>query len=394
MAMGSAGALRREGHVTMAGLGDSRLSTTRRNFVGATALAMLAPGAVKAEAPTQNHVPGFAPPEGVALLSRNENPYGPSDKAVAAGCAATRDGAYYADTSLLYLVDMIAEKNRIPRDFISVSAGSGEGLCAAAQSWTRDGGKIAAPALFWDTTVRYAERQGAEVVTAPMSGDLGVDLKALEAVIDDDVSLVHITNPNNPTGMLLDPDALRSFIRRVEGRATVLIDEAYNELTDNPESASMVDLVREEKNVIVSRTFSKIYGMAGLRVGYLMARADLTARIRSNIMSWISGPGLAAAIASYDDNAFLKESKSKIIEAREMVMSAARDNGLDALPSQTNFVFVNVKGDANLFRDKMQAKSIYIRGAYQGLPSWSRVSMGRIDDVARYISTLPEALNG
>ena len=75
-------------------------------------------------------------------------------------------------------------------------------------------------------------------------------------------------------------------------------------------------------------------------------------------------------------------------------MSAARDNGLAALPSQTNFVFVNVKGDANLFRDKMQAKSIYIRGAYQGLPSWSRVSMGRIDDVARYISTLPEALNG
>ncbi|WP_428410433.1 pyridoxal phosphate-dependent aminotransferase [Hyphococcus sp.] len=378
----------------MTGRDTKLLSTTRRNFVGATALAALAPAIAKAEAAQQNHVPGFAPPDGVALLSRNENPYGPSPKAVSAGCAATRDGAYYADRSLLYLVDMIAEKNRIPRDFISVSAGSGEGLCAAAQSWSRDGGKIAAPALFWDTTVRYAERQGAKVVTAPMGGDLGVDLDALEKVIDDDVSLVHITNPNNPTGMLLDPDALRSFIRRVERKATVLVDEAYNELTDDPEASSMLDLVREEKNVIVSRTFSKIYGMAGLRVGYLMARADLTARIRSNIMSWISGPGLAAAIASYDDHAFLTDSKAKILEGREMVMAAARENGLDCLPSQTNFAFVNVKGDANAFRDKMQAKQIFIRGAYDGLPSWSRVSMGRLEDLSRYVAALPEALGG
>ncbi len=382
------------------GLEKRGVTQTRRNFVRATALAALAPVMTPAMAQSGDgadktaHLsgPGFGPAPGVALLSRNENPYGPSEKAVAAGCAATEQGAYYADRSLLYLVDMIAERNRIPREFVSVSAGSGEGLCAAAQSWTRDGGKIAAPTLFWDTTVRYAERQGAKIVTAPMKSDLGVDLDALEAVIDDNVSLVHITNPNNPTGMLLDPDELRAFIGRIEKRATVLVDEAYNELTDIPETASMVDLVRDGKNVIVSRTFSKIYGMAGLRVGYLMARADLTARIRSNIMSWISGPGLAAAIASYDDQEFLAESRARIIEGREMVIAAAQSHGLVCLPSQTNFAFVNVKGDANMFRDKMASERIYIRGAYQGLPNWSRVSMGRLEDLSRYIAALPKAI--
>ncbi|MFC2950637.1 pyridoxal phosphate-dependent aminotransferase [Marinicaulis aureus] len=377
---------------------------TRRNFVRATALAALSPAlapamAQGAPAPKSTPAkaahalgPGFGPAPGVALLSRNENPYGPSEKAIAAGCAATEQGAYYADRSLLYLVDMIAERNRIPREFISVSAGSGEGLCAAAQSWTRDGGKIAAPALFWDTTVRYAERQGAKIVTAPMKDDLGVDLDALESIVDDDISLVHITNPNNPTGMLLDPAELRAFILRVEKRATVLVDEAYNELTDIPEAASMINLVRDGKNVIVSRTFSKIYGMAGLRVGYLMARADITARIRSNIMSWISGPGLAAAIASYDDDEFLAESRARIIEGRDMVVVAAQSHGLDCLPSQTNFAFINVKGDADVFRDRMARERIFIRGAYQGLPNWSRVSMGRIEDLSRYVSALPKAI--
>ncbi len=381
---------------------------TRRRFVGAAALAALSPAMAPSVArgaqpetvtqqtgePADHAVPGFGPAPGVALLSRNENPYGPSEKAVAAGCSATAQGAFYADRSLLYLVDMIAEKNRIPRDFISISAGSGEGLCAAAQSWTRDGGAIAAPSLFWDTTVRYAERQGAKLVTAPMKSDLSIDLNALEKIVTNNVSLVHITNPNNPTGMLLDPEELRAFILKVEGRATVLIDEAYNELTADPDGSSMIDLVREGKNVIVSRTFSKIYGMAGLRVGYLMARTDLTARIRSNIMSWISGPGLAAAIASYDDEAFLADSKSQIIEGREMVVDAAQSLGLRTLPSQTNFVFVDVKNDANAFRDEMRRRDIHIRGAYHGLPSWSRVSMGRLDDLKRYVAAMPAALGG
>lgn len=373
------------------GVSPGKTGVSRRALIGGAAGAAILGGTARsglAAAPA----PMFGAPNGVALLSRNENPYGPSQKAIAAAYEATKSGAYYADRSVVYLADMIAERNGVTQDFISISAGSGEGLCAAAQAWTRGGGGILAPQLFWDTTAKYAERQGATILRAPMTDDLGVDLGALEAMVDESISMVHITNPNNPTGVLLDPDRLRAFCRRVEPKATVLIDEAYNELTDDPERATMMDLVREEKNVIISRTFSKIYGMAGMRVGYLIARPDITAKIRSNIMSWISAPGLAAAIASYDDEAFLKMSKAKIVEGREMIIEAARAQGLSYLPSQANFVFIDVGRDANWVRKRMEERSIFIRGVYQGYATWSRVSTGRLEDLARYVAALPEVL--
>ncbi|MEQ8936391.1 MAG: histidinol-phosphate transaminase [Amphiplicatus sp.] len=365
---------------------------TRRAMIGGAAGAAAFVGSgPRAASPS---APSFGAPAGFALLSRNENPYGPSPKAVEAACEASKNGAYYADRSVLYLADMIAERNGVTRDFVSISAGSGEGLCAAAQAWTRGGGKILAPSLFWDTTARYAERQGAGIVRAPLADDLGVDLAAMEGLVDEAISLVHITNPNNPTGLLLDPAALKAFCLRVEPKATVLVDEAYNELTDDPDGASIMPLVRDGRNVIVSRTFSKIYGMAGMRVGYLLARPDITAKIRSNIMSWISAPGLAAATASYNDQAFLRMSKARIGEGRDRVMNAARAQKLSFLPSQANFVFVNVGRDATWFMEKMEEKQIFIRGAYPDYATWSRVSMGRIEDMARYVRALPEVLAG
>jgi histidinol-phosphate aminotransferase len=109
-------------------------------------------------------------------------------------------------------------------------------------------------------------------------------------------------------------------------------------------------------------------------------------------MSWISGPGLAAALASYNDEAFIAESKAMILEGREMVTAAAVAHGLAVLPSQTNFVFVDIKGDADAFQAKLERERIFIRGAWQGLPNWSRVSMGRIEDLRRYVAALPAAL--
>lgn len=227
-----------------------------------------------------------------------------------------------------------------------------------------------------------------------MADALAVDLDAMKAAVDDTIGLVHVTNPNNPTGRVLDPKKLREFCLALEPKVTVLVDEAYNELTDNPDEHTMMDLVRDGKNVIVARTFSKIYGMAGIRVGYSVARPDLTETIRSNVMSWMGVPQLAAAMAAYNDMEFLKFSKAKILEGREMVMAAAKANGLVCLPSATNFCYVDVKQDAEAFRKKMEAKGIMIRGIYGEYKTWSRVSMGRIEDVERYVKALPEALGG
>lgn len=365
--------------------------TNRRNFLAgagvATGLSALPmPSLAAATAAVE---PDFGPKLGQALLSRNENPYGPAPSALKAIAETAKMGCYYNDRGHAKLTEMIAERNGVSPKQVVIGEGSTEVLCAAALAWGRKGA-ILAPALFWDTTVNYAERQGIKSIRVPLMADMGVDLAGMEAALDDSVSMVHICNPNNPTGMLIPSADLKAFIGRVSPKATVLVDEAYNELTDRPDDNSTIDLLKAGADVVVCRTFSKIYGMAGLRVGYAIASEANAAKIRSHQMSFGGNlGGLAAAIASYNDMPFLEQSRAAVLEAREMIVAAVAKAGLEALPSQTNFVFVKVP-DANALRDAMAGKGIAIRGAYGSLNGYSRVSTGKIEDVARYAAALPE----
>ena len=226
----------------------------------------------------------------------------------------------------------------------------------------------------------------------PLAADMGIDLAGLDAGVRPGVALVEVCNPNNPTGMLIDPAALRGFVRQVAPRATVLVDEAYMELTDQPETNSMVDLVREGHDLIVTRTFSKIYGMAGLRVGYALTTPANAKRLKDYRMTiGAAGPGLAAAIASYNDTAFLTYSRGRILEGRKLLQDAVAAAGLRALPSQANFLFVEVP-DADALQKAMAARGIMIRGAYGPWKHWSRVSTGRIEHIERYAEALPKLL--
>jgi histidinol-phosphate aminotransferase len=189
---------------------------------------------------------------------------------------------------------------------------------------------------------------------------------------------------------MVDVLLMDALVAALPTHATLLLDEAYNELTDRPEDNSMIDLVRSGKDVIVCRTFSKIYGMAGLRVGYAITSEANAKMIRSHMMSFGGNlGGVAAAIASYNDTPFLDQSRAAVLEGRAMIIDAVAKAGLKALPSQTNFVFVEVP-DANALRDAMAGKGIAIRGAYRPWARYSRVSTGRMEDVARYAAALPE----
>lgn len=333
--------------------------------------------------------PDFGPKIGQALLSRNENPYGPAPSALKAIAESAKMGCYYTDRGNEKLTAMIAERHGVSPKQVVIGEGSTEVLNAIALGWGR-AGAILCPSLFWDTTVLYGERQGVKSIRVPLAADMNVDLKAMQAKVTDGVSLVQICNPNNPTGMLIPAAELKAFATAVSPKATVLIDEAYNELTDRPDDNSMIDLVRAGADVIVCRTFSKIYGMAGLRVGYAITSEANAKRIRAHQMSFGGNvAGLAAAIGSFNDTAFLAQSRAMVLEGREMIMDAVKKAGLAALPSQTNFVFVKVP-DANALRDAMAGKGIAIRGAYGELKGYSRVSTGKLDDVARYTAALPE----
>jgi histidinol-phosphate aminotransferase len=337
----------------------------------------------------------YGPAPGIAKLNANENPYGPSPKALQAMSEAAAHGAYYVGESVPRLKSMIAERHGLTPENISLSSGSSGVLSFFAIAKGKEG-KILGPDLFWDTTAKAAERQGTEILRLPKAKDLAIDLDALYERIDDSVSLVHVTNPNNPTGLTLDGDALRKFCVKASKKVTVLVDEAYNELTEDPEYTSMVPLVKAGHNVAVARTFSKIYGLAGMRVGYMLsspAQARLISQYGLGDYA-LNQAGVAAAIASYNDTKFLAMAKARIVEAREAIVEAATGAGLKPLPSQTNFVFVDLgKMNAEAFREKMAGENVLIRGIYRDYTNWSRVSMGKPEAVSQYIAALPKVVD-
>ena len=154
-----------------------------------------------------------------------------------------------------------------------------------------------------------ADRYRLNEISKPYSeSDNSIDLDAFEDAIDDNVSMIYLCNPNNPTGKTIDGDVLRNFCRRVGRKVTVLVDEAYNELTENPKYSSMADLIKDDENIIITRTFSKLYGMAGMRIGYAMGRPDLIKKVRNHVMAWPNIVGLAAANATYEENDFIEYS--------------------------------------------------------------------------------------
>lgn len=337
----------------------------------------------------------YGPHTEIAQLHWNENFYGPSPAAIKAMQESALKGAYYPDSLIKKLIAMIAEQHGLGIENITVSAGSTQALSYLAQVKSREN-PIATTQLGWDLHLSYAQNIGGVIVRVDNGDNLEINLADIETIANKNISSVSIVNPNNPTGLLINADELRTSVIKMSKKALVIVDEAYNEITDKPEVNSMISLVKEGHNVAISRTFSKIYGLAGQRVGYIIAQPDVIESIKKNGGSEfaVSLAGAAGALASYNDDKFLKYSKSKIIEAREMVNEAVQLNGLTALPSQTNFVFVNLGNiDADDFRDEMLKRKVLIRGKYGNFNNWSRVSMGNIEDVQRYVDAIPEVLN-
>ena len=319
-------------------------------------------------------------PVGQVRLVFNENPYGPSPKALEAVATILPKTAYCPGAIEQDLPALFMERHRLDADQVFLASGSNEGLQAAMMAFGKQG-KVISPSLTYSDHLAYAERLGIAVTRIPLREDMGIDLEAMARAVDDTVGLVYLCNPNNPTGMAIDGDELRSFCRELSPRVPILIDEAYNELTDKPDYTSMVDLVREGANVLITRTFSKIFGMAGLRVGYGMGHPDMVKVVKDHVMAWPNGVGLYAAYHSYLDDAFIDFSRQKILQGRAMVNATFRRHGIEPLPSQTNFVYADIGRNASEFKNEMAANNVIIRGAYDGYENHSRVSMGRIEEL-------------
>ena len=333
------------------------------------------------------------PPVPWSELSANENPWGPGPHARAAIIAATDEGCRYGMDFHARLVDAIAAKEQVDRSRIVIGSGSGELLHMLALAWCERGQVVCAWPTF-SQLMLFAEKLGAETRKIPVDAELRHDLPALAAATTPNTSLLHVCNPNNPTGTVVEGSRLRQFCSDMAQRTLVVVDEAYLDMVDDGATTSMVDLARTDANVIVLRTFSKIHGLAGLRVGYGIAHPDIIQRLKRFQMTTPNILGLAAATASLDDSEFLARTRTALIADRRRMAAACDELDLRYATPQGNFLFLQPGMPPDAFRARMKAKQIEVGRPFEPLLDWCRVSVGTTDETSVFIAALRAVVKG
>lgn len=326
-----------------------------------------------------------------ARLLANENPYGPSPATVEAIKAAVSKGNRYPMNEGMVLASMVAAKEGLKLEHILMGPGSTQLLDMAAVDLVGNGKVLTADPTYM-SMVESVGNSGGSSVAIPLTDDGQHDLDAMEAALDDSISMVYIVNPNNPTGTITDSSKLREFCRRVSEKVPVFVDEAYLDFIDDAMTHSMIDLVREGKNVIVSRTFSKIYGMAGLRVGYLAGTEETIARLRLQAhVEWgVSATSIAGAKAAMADQDFLVQCRKDNAATKQFVYDMLEGMDYEYMPSSTNFILFPIRMRTKQFQNAMFNKGIGIRVFELGRKPYCRVSMGTMEEMEMFRDAFKE----
>jgi len=327
-------------------------------------------------------------------LDQNENPYGISKKVEAAIVEAAPASNRYALRELAALRDLIAEREQVSSESVILGAGCTEVFCLACLRYGADGKEVVAAEPTYSGFVGYIQQIRGQLVRVPVNERWETDLDAMARRATKNTSLVYICNPNNPTGTVVDAARLRQFCEEQARERMVLVDEAYYELVDDTRRTSLVELVRKGANVIVARTFSKIFGLAGLRIGYGIAKPEIIAEMRRLQTTFcpVNRLGLAAARAAYLDAEHIALSRQRNAEARARLYPVLESVGHKAIPgSQANFIAFEAKGGSEQLIGRLRTDfNIGVR-SYQFLgKSWVRVSMGTKEEMESLVAALKE----
>jgi histidinol-phosphate aminotransferase len=327
-------------------------------------------------------------PRIIARLNHNENPFGPSPRAREALQSLGANAWRYPYEEVAELRRQIAAYERVQPENVFVGEGSGEILKVVAIVHGRPGREIVAARPTYATLPRYAAQQGAAVTWVDVDNSFTHDLAAMKAAITDATSVVYVCNPNNPTGTVLDPTNLRAFVTDVSKRALVVVDEAYLDFVAAPDKATMVDRVKAGDNVLVTRSFSKIHGLAGLRIGYGLARSDIIQRLESVRISIPNQAGVVAASASLRDENYRAEMRNKIGESSAFCTRLFQELGLAFIPTQANFMMFDTRKEATVFMEFARSRDVMLAPVGGRFANWVRVSMGRPEHMDLFAQTL------
>src|SRR5436190_322394 len=298
---------------------------------------------------------------GIILLNGNENAYGPSAAARKAMTEAAGNSNRYPDDQVSALKKQVAEFWNIGTENILFGAGSSEFLGSVSLLVSSPKGKIITAEPSYRVWNGQAESFGLGFKRIPVTTDKTLDLSGMMSAMDGDTRMMYMCNPNNPIGNYVEDHLLRNFVNECSKKCMVLIDEAYTEFADLP---SLKDVAVKNPNIVVAKTFSKIYGLAGARIGYVIAHPDTIKKL-SAFQPWpnanISAVTVAAASAALKDQVFVKDCKEKAAQARQICYDCFKQLSLEYIPSHTNFILFNIdkiKGD---FTKQMEAKNIFVQ---------------------------------
>jgi histidinol-phosphate aminotransferase len=355
--------------------------TSRRRFIetlgsGATALAV-------------RPLFSSAANDGYVRLCYNENPYGPSEKTL----RAIRDsiaaaGRYPADLSYDGLEGRLGKFHGLAAENILIGAGSTEILKVCDDVFLQANPHLVVAETTYDAVYQYAINSRAGAASVPLTRDHRHDLDGMAKAITSGTGLVFICNPNNPTGTIVTRDEMARFMDRVPESVTVLVDEAYSHFA-GADYESAVRYVKEGRNVVVARTFSKAYGLAGMRIGYGVAKPEIMARLRPYGLDFnLSVPAVAAAEAALADTQQLeKVVKSNNIQ-RTVFYSEMKSGGFEYIPSHANFVMVDIRTEVAPVIQEFSRRKILVGREFLPMTKFLRVSIGTDDEMKRFYSAL------
>jgi histidinol-phosphate aminotransferase len=330
------------------------------------------------------------PVEKIVKLASNENPLGMSPMAKRAVEAAINGIERYPDQ--FDLIKAVAERCSVAQNQVVLGNGSNDVLDLIARVFLAPGRSAVFAQHAFAVYPLATLSTGAELISTPAK-NYGHDLNAMRAAIRPDTRIVWIANPNNPTGNFLPYPEVRAFLETVPPDVVVVLDEAYNDYLAPAERVDTAAWIKDFPNLVVTRTFSKIFGLAGLRVGYAIASAevaDLMNRVRQPFN--VNNLAIAAAVAALDDHQFVAESYELNRRGMAQLLAGLKRLGLEHIPSHGNFVTFKVIGAAEV-NQKLLKQGVIVRPiAGYGLPDWLRVTIGTEPDNARFLEALEKAL--
>ena len=366
------------------------MTVNRRDLLTASALLLAGP-AFSLRVASADAAPAARP----VVLCWNENPYGPSPAARLAVSRAIPEGCRYpSELEMQDLSAALARHEGTDVQHIVTGTGSGELLCALALLCGRDGGEFIAAEPTYLELPDYALGLGAKVTFVPVDARLCHDLPAMRAAVSPRTRAIYLCNPNNPTGTALGAAEIRAFIEALPPHVVTIVDEAYMDFATGADMRSVAELVNGERRVVVLRTFSKLHGMAGLRMGYAITRPDIAAALGRARMTTPNLFAVRAARASLDDRKFLQATRNRILASRTRITGVLRQLSLRYAEPQGNFIFFDTGMPLATFTQRMKARNILVGRLFPPFDNWCRITIGTEPEVDSFLRALRASQHG